>query len=99
MRIRVNRTSRAKKSRIKAKPTAQPHPTSLKGWCKSQDFLGQPTSVAQRWVRRECLSLVKGGSVSDTSQQARNPTQVPVVVQFEIHRGGNRARPVGKLSA
>jgi hypothetical protein len=34
-----------------AEPTAQPQSTSFKGWQQIAGFLGQPTSVAQRWAK------------------------------------------------
>jgi len=42
---------RTKKSGVKTKPPTPPHPTSLRGWQQIAGFLGQPTSVAQRWAK------------------------------------------------
>jgi hypothetical protein len=48
---------RAKKSKSK------PQPESLKGWRKIAEFLGQPTSVAQRWAKDGMPVTRQGRSV------------------------------------
>ncbi len=43
----------------KTKPN---EPEALKGWHRIAKFLGQPVATAQRWAKRECLSLAKVGT-------------------------------------
>jgi hypothetical protein len=60
-----------KKSRVKAKPTAQPHPISLKGWQDIAGFLGQPISVAQRWAKTG-MPVTREGRFVTASPEALN---------------------------
>ena len=60
-----------KKSRVKAKPTAQPHPISLKGWQDIAGFLGQPISVAQRWAQTG-MPVTREGRFVTASPEALN---------------------------
>jgi hypothetical protein len=60
-----------KKSRIKAKPTAQSHPISLKGWQDNAGFLGQPISVAQRWAKTG-MPMTREGRFVTASPEALN---------------------------
>jgi hypothetical protein len=60
-----------KKSAVKTKPTAPPHPTSLQGWQQIAGFLGQPTSVAQRWAKTG-MPVIREGRFVTASPEALN---------------------------
>jgi len=54
---------KTKKIRVNARPT------NLKGWQQVAEFLGQPTSVAQRWVRDGMPVQRQGRYVVATSDE------------------------------
>jgi hypothetical protein len=60
-----------KKSRAKTQSTAQPHPISLKGWQEIAGFLGQPISVAQRWVKTG-MPVTREGRMVTASPESLN---------------------------
>jgi hypothetical protein len=60
-----------KKSKVKTQSTAQPHPISLKGWQEIAGFLGQPTSVAQRWAKTG-MPVTREGRFVTASPEALN---------------------------
>jgi hypothetical protein len=60
-----------KKSGVKAKATAQPHPISLEGWESIARFLGQPPSVAQRWAKTG-MPVTREGRFVTASPEALN---------------------------
>ena len=56
----------------KRKPKSKPDPvspTSLKGWQQIAEFLGQPTSVVQRWAKTGMPVVHQGGSVTADPQK------------------------------
>jgi hypothetical protein len=59
------------KKRNTAELTAQPQSTSLKGWQQIAGFLGQPTSVAQRWAKTG-MPVTHEGRMVTASPEALN---------------------------
>jgi hypothetical protein len=55
---------RGKKTRLKVQP-----PLTLKGWQQIAEFLGQPTSVAQRWAKTGMPITRQGRSVVATPEE------------------------------
>jgi hypothetical protein len=59
------------KKRKAAKPTAQQQPISLKGWQQIAGYLGQPTSVAQRWAKTG-MPVTREGRMVTASPEVLN---------------------------
>jgi hypothetical protein len=60
-----------KKSRVKAKPTAQSRAISLKGWQNIAGFLGQTIPVAQRWAKTG-IPVTREGRLVTASPEGLN---------------------------
>ena len=57
------------KRKPKTKRGEAVQPVSLKGWQQIAEFLGQPTSVAQRWAKTGMPVVHEGRSVTANSQK------------------------------
>jgi hypothetical protein len=60
-----------RRKRKATKPAAQPQPSSLRGWQQIAGFLGEPTSVAQRWAKTG-MPVTRDGRMVIASPEALN---------------------------